>query len=263
MTNTTTLHVNAAAVNAPPDRLVGSVVRAVTLLSLLAIAPGGRLGVTAAARHLGVGKSTAHQLLSTLVATGFAEQDGTGGHYRLGPRALEVGVVALEQLGPGAFHLQPLLTQVAASFGEAVSIGVLAGTGVLLIQRIQSEALLRVEFRVGSRLPLATTAAGHVLLAGCAPEKRAALLEQLGLPPQDRARLVILVDAAERNGYAEVVDVPVDGVSAISTPLRDPSGRVLAALIVAGPSVRFRPAEHRVAAITAADRLAASLYGER
>ena len=69
-----------------------SVTAAIQLLNVFA--EDERLGVSQVAKRLGVAKSTAHRLLTTLVAGGLVEQTHEFGDYRLGVRLIELGQLA-------------------------------------------------------------------------------------------------------------------------------------------------------------------------
>ena len=86
------------------DPNLRSVTSALQLLRELAYADVP-LGVTEAARRLGVAPSTAHRLLSTLVASGFAMRAPEGRGYRRGPELVRmfgrrpVALVLLRDVG--------------------------------------------------------------------------------------------------------------------------------------------------------------------
>ena len=103
---------------------LSSVDNALRLLHVLAQRP--EVGVAEAGRLLGVARSTAHRLLTSLVVHGFAEQDTQTRVYRAGP--------ALAQARPGTVrrfdartHARPYLEAVAQVTGETVHLIVLAG----------------------------------------------------------------------------------------------------------------------------------------
>jgi DNA-binding IclR family transcriptional regulator len=60
-----------------------------------------------------------------------------------------------------------------------------------------------------------------------------------------------------------VVGIPIEGISAIAAPLHDATGRVMASLVIAGPSSRFNPENYAKATLEAASRLSAQLGGTR
>src|SRR3954453_15326676 len=75
------------------DRNLGAVENALRLLQLYQ--EHHTLGVSETARLLGVGRSTAHRLLTTLRAHGFVVQDATRA-YRVGPALRELGTAVAE-----------------------------------------------------------------------------------------------------------------------------------------------------------------------
>ena len=120
-----------------PVRQVASVSRALQIIELLISSSTHELGVSEISREIGVVKSTAHQLLATLAAHGFVENNGTTGRYRLGVRAMEAGAVASTQAGLGPAVL-PLLEALVGEVHETCSIGVLVGHSVSLVQRVEA-----------------------------------------------------------------------------------------------------------------------------
>ncbi len=132
----------------PVTRTVSSVARALQIIELLIDHPGEELGVTEIARHLGVAKSTAHQLIATLQSRGFIDQDHMSSRYRLGLRTMEAGTVAAANIGIGP-ALIPLLQELVDQVRETSSIGVLSGDGVVLLQRVEAESILRVDLKLG------------------------------------------------------------------------------------------------------------------
>lgn len=235
------------------SRTVASVARALQIIELLIDRPGHELSVTEIARHLGVAKSTAHQLVSTLVSRGFVDQDGGTARYRLGLRTMEAGTVAAANIGIGP-ALIPLLETLVSEVGETSSIGVLSGHSVVLLQRVEAESILRVDLKLGTRLPLHTSAVGRVLLSAMPMAERLQLLEDMSLTPEERAETDAAVKEAEMLGCAIVRDIPVDGISAISVPIRNQQQRAVAGLVIAGPTFRFEPANYRGVALKTAEK---------
>lgn len=236
------------------SRTVGSVARALQIIELLIDYPGHELGVTEIARHLGVAKSTAHQLISTLVARGFVDQDKGSARYRLGLRTMEAGAVATANIGIGP-ALVPLLEKLVAEVRETSSIGVLSSNSVVLLQRVEAESILRVDLKLGTRLPLHNSAVGRMLLSTMPNSERLQVLDDLHLSPEERAETEAAIRDAEAQGCAIVRDIPVDGISAISVPIWNQKRRAVAGLVIAGPTFRFEPLHYRDTAWSAAEKI--------
>ncbi|MFP5347088.1 MAG: IclR family transcriptional regulator, partial [Actinomycetes bacterium] len=119
---------------------VQSVERAMTILEQLASA--GECGVTEIAAALGVHKSTAFRLLSTLERGGLVEQSTERGKYRLG-----LGLVRLAGATTARLDLvrqaRAVCRQLAASTGETVNIAVLSGMSALYLDQAAGTSALQ------------------------------------------------------------------------------------------------------------------------
>ncbi|MEU0649144.1 IclR family transcriptional regulator [Streptomyces umbrinus] len=126
----------------------------------------GVLGVTELARHVGLPKSTAHRLLSVMVASGFVCRIGS--RYALTERLFEVG----NRAGSATIRAtglrrraMPYLTELHASSLDTVHLATLSGTDVLYLEKLFGHWDMRGPTSVGGRLPAYATALGKVLLA--------------------------------------------------------------------------------------------------
>jgi IclR family acetate operon transcriptional repressor len=153
--------VMALARAVPDAHTVRSVDRAAALL----IALGdwdGEARVTELARHLGMQKSTASRLLTTLRQRGLVEQDADSGKYRLGLTVVRLGGHAEKTLDLPSIAM-PELEAVARSVKETTTLGVLEGNGVVTIA--WSDASGVGHDRTGRSMPLHATAPGKVRCA--------------------------------------------------------------------------------------------------
>jgi DNA-binding IclR family transcriptional regulator len=222
--------------------MVQSVDRALTVLSLLA--RHGELGVTELAADLGVHKSTAFRLVSTLVAHDLVEQVSERGKFRLG-----VGVLRLA--GATAVRLdlvqesRPVTADLARRVGETVNITVLSGTEALYLDQVSGPSAISLHNWVGQRIPLHATSNGKVLLA-FGPSL---LLGELAFPLRrftgatvvDREGLRADLARVREHGYAVAVDELEVGLTAVAAPITSASGAVVASVSASGPTFRLPP----------------------
>jgi IclR family acetate operon transcriptional repressor len=137
------------------------------------------------------------------------------------------------------------MEELARRSNESVSLGVLNAGSVLFVQRVESPEILRADIRLGTRMPLHASASGKALLAAMTDAEIARLLPETMLPASARRtvreRDALLADLrlVRERGYAKQEDEFIDGIAALATPVRDASGRALAALSIAGPIARF------------------------
>ena len=102
---------------------VQSVERALVILDILA--RSGEAGVTSLANEIGVHKSTALRLVSTLEQGGLVEQTGDRGKYRLGVGVLRLAGATAARLDVVA-EARPICRRLAADTGETINIAVLS-----------------------------------------------------------------------------------------------------------------------------------------
>ncbi len=210
------------------------------------------LGVREIARLSGIGRSIAHRLVQTLAARGFLEQNPETLRYRIGARAFEVGHQYATTSGVEDAAL-PILRGLTKDHELNAYLGVLRGDHVVYLVALQSRGPIVIRATPGSRTHLHSTALGKVLL-GAEPEARArALLTAVPLPRLTRAT-VVDVDAVvaelrevRRLGYAVSNEENIAGVLAVGAPVRDRSGRVIAA--VSGACPRYLTPDDRLGSI--------------
>lgn len=185
------------------------------------------------AQVVGITRSTTRRILLTLVDRGFLRQEGR--RFMLTPRVLRFGFsylsgLALPQLA------EPHLAKLAAELEETVSVTVLDGSDALYVARVRSPRIVRIAISVGMRFPAYATSHGRVLLSGLTADELDRYLEttelraftEQTLVDRDRLRAEILT-TAER-GWALSEDELELGVRGVAVPIRDRTGRIVAAL---------------------------------
>ena len=204
------------------------------------------LGVSELAGRLGLAKSTVHRLLTTLLHEHFIERDGTTGRYRLGLKLYELGTIVADHLDIHEVVEAPI-EELRDRTGETVHVAILDGTSVVYIARRDSPHPLSMLRRVGHRNDAHCTSTGKVLLAALSPDERDTLLDGYAFPAHtertitDRAVLEAELVRVRERGFGENAGESELGAHSIAAPIRDASGRVVAAISVAGLALRFTP----------------------
>jgi len=208
--------------------------RALTLLECLAQSRRG-FSVSELSRRLGLPKSSVHLILRTLERRGYLQRQAAGGRYRFGLKLVALGQQALDGMDLRD-EARPVLASLARATGLTVHLGVLEQGEIVVIERIESSAPIRVVSWVGRRLPVHSTAAGKALMAF--------------LPEEDGDRTIATVPELERElarvrqlGYAVCDEEHEPGVRAVGAPILDPQGHAVAAVSVVG-TVAQVPREH-------------------
>ncbi len=220
---------------APDAGLVRSLDRALALLDALAAAPAG-LGLVDLSRRVGIAKSTAHRLISTLEHRGFVVRRPDDGRYLPGLKLLASPKTAS--------WLHGALEELARHCGESVNLGVLHGVEVVYIDRVESQHALRWGLEIGSHVPAYCSGMGKAILAELPPHIRGHLLDTMILRPltphsiTDRAALEEELRRVHTQGYAIDDEEYMEGVRCIAAPVRR-GGAVAGAVSIAGPTLRF------------------------
>jgi len=228
--------------NIPPVGGLRSVGVALDLLTELANAETA-LGVSEAARRLRVAPSTAHRLLSTLVAHGFAMRSPIGRGYRRGPALVRLFGRRPVQLVILRDAAHPVLERVSRETGETAHLSILDGLDVVGIDIVESLNPVVYRHPIGSRVPAHATAVGHALLS-LSPEAAEALIAE-GLArltdttvphgPALRRSLAAVI----RRGYAVNNRQWHAETAGVAAPIVDASGEVVAAIGISGPASRI------------------------
>jgi DNA-binding IclR family transcriptional regulator len=221
---------------------VQSVVRALAVIEILDI--HGELGINEMSSLLSLEPSTVHRLVSTLRAQKYVLQNPGNRKYQNGFRIFEIGSNVVRRLGIRR-QAYPFMTDLAARTKEAVNLAVRDGDRVVYIDKIESQATIKVDLPVGKAMPLYCTGLGKVLLAAL-PEQEVRCL--LGEGPFERFTektvtdpgvLRLQLDRIRSLGFCVDNEEYVSGLICIAAPVRGRNGEVIAALSVAVPKYRY------------------------
>lgn len=214
---------------------------------------GPELGPAELSERLELHKSTVHRLLMVLERHRLIERKPQNGKYRLGMKLFELGSQAVAQLDLRE-RAQPYLERLVLETGETAHICVLNGDRMLSIANVESPRTLRTPSAVGRRAPLHCTSVGKALLAflpkGEADEliKKCELTRYTGCTLTTPARLKAELKLIRRRGYAMDNEETEEGLRCIGAPVWDYSGKIVAALSIAGPV--FRLTEKRIPTVS-------------
>jgi DNA-binding IclR family transcriptional regulator len=227
------------AAEEPPEgaerAAVQSVAIAAEILKTLA-AQGGVLPLRALTAATGMARAKVHRHLASLRAVGLVAQDPESGHYRIGPAAVTIGLVGLRLLSP-VRQLNEALPRLRDEVNETVTAAIWGDRGPTIIAMEESAHVVTMNVRVGSTLPLLSSAIGR-LFTVYLPEavtSRAIAREQAA-DPQPTAALAAKLDEIRSHRLSRDRSVLLPGVDAIAAPVFDHRGAMLAALCVVGRS---------------------------
>lgn len=234
--------ISLAKTSASPYR-VQVLDRACDILDCIA-AKGPELGVSEITFFLGLSKSTVHRLLSALEHREYVRRVPPSGRYRLGIKLLELGQKAGSADGLVA-NAGAYLTRLVAETGETAHLGVLRDGDVVSLCAVESPKTLRTPATVGRRTPAHSSSLGKCMLADLSVSELKLTLARMSFTrftPSTIVTAQALVQELERVrglGFAVDDEEFEQGLKCVGAPVRDESGRVKAALSIAGPAARL------------------------
>ncbi|MCY0389442.1 IclR family transcriptional regulator [Robbsia sp. Bb-Pol-6] len=238
-------------------------------LAILEASAAGAHDLKTLGALLGTTRSTTHRLVSSLVHARYLRLGPDG--IALGPRLIELGAVALEQM-PLTTVALPHLQSLAAATHDTVHLGVRDGNDVLYIHKIAGTRGLEMRSRIGHRMPLATTGIGRALMLDLSPEEWARLqgiadagqgagedTERVAGDAAGRVRRTDATDAADdaarhdagiyahrmsqyaARGCALDIEDNEPSICCVAAPVRDATDRIVAAISVASTAHYMTP----------------------
>jgi IclR family transcriptional regulator, KDG regulon repressor len=197
---------------------------------------------------LGYHKSSVQRILATLETEGFLSKVAPRrSEYRLGPDILFLGNVAEMSLDLRSVA-RPIMADLVHRARETCYLCVADQGQCLYVDKVECTQPIRIINQVGQRNPLHCTGVGKALMSGMADDAIDRLIESCGLKAHtrntitDRRRLKQEIEEVRRNGIALDDEELNVGVKCVAAPIRDSSGKVVAAISLSGPTQRFTPA---------------------
>ena len=218
--------------------------RALSVIELLAERAPETLGVSAIARDLGLPKAVAHRILKELTGAAFLDFDDTTKQYRLGAGALTLGLAALRSLDVPVVA-RPHLERLVAETGETATLSMRQGWSRVYIPPggIPHEVHMRV--KLGSRHPLHAGASSKAILAGLTQEEIDRYLDSHELNSLTPATITVTSQLRDelrrirRRGFAISVGERQPGAGSVAAVVRDANGEVWGSISLCGPRDRF------------------------
>jgi len=251
---------------------IQALARASAIIDVIAASGEGGLGLSEISRATSLNKTTAFNLIASLVTLRFLDQDEHSRRYRLGLRNLELGRIVQQRLHIS--HLaRPVLTDLCDRTNETVNLGLPDLLDLLVVDSFRGSQILHATSYPGWRFMYHCTALGKAMLSQWDEPMRRNLYRLRGLPRQtphtitDIDTLELKLARFRAQGYALDIQENEPGVNGIAAPIMNGLGELAAAISVAGPASRLRKKaldQMAVDVIAAADSVTAALRsGER
>ena len=174
-------------------------------------------------------KATVSRLAATLVAAGYLRQAADSERFSLGPALLDLSNRYLRHFDFRAVA-RPHLIALSEFAGASVHMGVRDDLDILIIDSLRPRsALITSRIEVGSRMTIATSAAGRAYLASLEPAERDVMLERIRLASGEgwaalEPRLLAGIDEHARLGYCSSFGEWHPHIHALGFSVRGPRG---------------------------------------
>lgn len=225
-------------------------------LLLALVHHGGPMALKDLAREAGMAPAKAHPYLVSFARVGLIEQDRDSGTYFLGPLALQLGLISLQQANPVQVAT-PLIAELARSTGHTVALAVWGARGATIVRLEESPSAVHVNMRHGTVFSLANTASGRLFAAHLDPAEAKARLDDeraqqkaapraeplAGMPPPAAVpswkEFEKQLAEVRAHGLSRSVGEVLPGVNAMAAPVFDHTGAIQLSVTAIGPAAVF------------------------
>ncbi len=201
---------------------------------LLALARHGRpLALKDLAQDAAMTAAKAHPYLVSFGKLGLVVQDAASGHYGLGPLAMQLGLISLQQFDPVRLA-SARLSALAQQIGQTVGIAVWGTHGPTIVRTEEAPSPVHVSMRHGAVMSLRGTASGRLFAAHLPRDAVRAALRAAGEPAVLDQTFLLALAHIRKAGFSHVVDAAVPGVSGLAAPVFDGLGALRLSLTAIG-----------------------------
>jgi IclR family transcriptional regulator, KDG regulon repressor len=212
--------------------------RSLDLIEYLSLEKNGS-GITEVGNKLGLHKSTVHRLLNALVKRGYVEKDRQTSRYSLGLKFIEIGSLRLNHIELKT-EAAPYLRHLAETTRQPVHLAILDGIEAVYIDKIEPVSNLRMYSQIGRRVPVFCSALGKSLLSDLTDDeldKTMIKIEFRNFTKMTHMKAESLhsdILATRLRGWSIDDEEHEEGIRCIGAPVKDYTGKIIAALSVSG-----------------------------
>ncbi|WP_074774850.1 IclR family transcriptional regulator [Paraburkholderia fungorum] len=203
---------------------------------------GCPMSAPALSRRLKIPRTTLFRLLHTMVSLGFLERTDNGRTFRLGVGVLRLGFESLSSREKTDIGLQ-VIESLCDETGLTSHILVRDGRDVVVVAKAQSRLRIfcSLKVNVGTRLPAYATTHGRVLMGDMTLDDLKKLYPEPELERFTKQTPATVEDLYERvrddaqRGFAISESSFERGISVVSVPVRNDTGRIVAVITTTIP----------------------------
>lgn len=176
---------------------------------------------------------TVHRLVSVLIDQGYLRMGEARG-LTLGRKLMELGFAAHSRIDL-VQEARPVLQALSSMTRDTVHLAQREGLEVFYLDKLPGARAVQISSRIGGRKPVISTGVGKALLLDEGPLEWEAIYATEGhrLPKSmDKAAWLAMMQEYRAKGFAYDLGEDEYVIRCVSAPLRDASGRVVAAISV-------------------------------
>ena len=202
-------------------------------------------GISEIASVVDLHKATAHRIVTTLVNYGYLERSSGGQKYRLGLELANLGFKVIRRMDLRR-EARPFMRELVQKWDETCDLSIFDKGEVFYIEVMRGNRALTIAAGVGQRLPAHCTASGKLFLAHLQDQELEEILSHSLARFTDKtvvspASVREQLGGIREQGYAVDNEELETGVYAISAPIYNRLGTLIAALSVPSPISRITP----------------------
>lgn len=223
------------------EKQMSAVMRTISILEALSAVDG--INLEQLSRMTELPKATLLRFLSTLISLGYVYRDGAD-MYHLTLKMFSVGSRSLNHIDL-INTAKPFAKELCQSLGETVHMGILEDDYAVYVLKEESSYTLRMYSRIGKVIPLYCTAIGKIFLSEMSESELEDYFRRNPLKPftpksiRTHQALREELERTRQRGWAIDDEEREENVFCIGAPVRDYTGKTVAALSVSWPIFRF------------------------
>jgi DNA-binding IclR family transcriptional regulator len=218
---------------------VPAVEQAIRIMLCLADSGSNPKSLTDICSEVGIHRSKAFSILSTLNEYSMVKKNPNRRGYVLGPGLLTLTGKMLENLSLPRF-VEPILYDLAKKAGATVALGVISDDKTFIVAQYEGSPGLGISSPRGHATPITYGAHGKAIAAYLPEAELEELLKNKdlyfhGSPDKyNKARLQEEIVQCRREGFATELGDMVPGVNVIASPILDQNGQPVAYITIVG-----------------------------
>lgn len=223
--------------------LMSSVYNTLEVLDLLS--KHEEMGVAEISKELNMGKASVFRMLYTLWKKDFVHKTSDA-KYKLGIKFTHYGMIVLERQNILSV-IKPFLKRLRDEHNETTHMSILDDDyNIIFMHKELSDSSIQMTSRIGAKKPSYCTATGKVLLASLTDSELDNAIESFEFVRKTNNTIMNKNDLIgeliriRNQGYGEDLEESEIGLICYAAPVKDITGKAIAAISISGPSVRMR-----------------------